>query len=201
MASTRDPARPTRGRMSRIQQLPQPIKDRLDELLRAGVPQTEILRVTAPLLDAAGAQPLSQSGLNRYATRMEAVGRRIREARAAAAAWTAKFGEAPTGELGQHVIEILRGLSLDLSLDAQDNDDPSARLENLAQLALAVQRLERAAGMSAARERALRSELAERAAAEAEEAARRQSAQTGHVLPPEALRAIREQVYGIVDHD
>ena len=187
--------------MSRIQRLPQPIKDRLDDLLRAGVPQTEILRVTSPLLDAAGEQPLSQSGLNRYATRMEAVGRRIREAREAAAAWTAKFGEAPTGELGQHVIEILRGLSLDLSLDAQENDDPTARMENLAQLALAVQRLERAAGMSATRERALRAELAERAASEAEEAARQQSAKTGHVLPAAALRAIREQVYGIVDHE
>ena len=198
MASS-DPERPTRGRMSRIQQLPAPIKDRLDHLLRSGVPQTKILAAIEPLLEDAGEPPLSQSGLNRYATRMEAVGRRLREAREAADAWTAKFGEAPTGELGQYVIEILRGLSLDLSLDAQETDDPSARMEHLGQLALAVQRLERAAGMSATRERALRTELAERASAEAEEAARRASADTGHVLPPEALRAIREQVYGIVD--
>ena len=187
--------------MSRVHQLPQPIKERLDALLRAGVPQTEILRVTAPLLEAEGERPLSQSGLNRYATRMEAVGRRLRDAREAAAAWTARFGEAPTGELGQHIIEILRGLSFDLSLDAQEHEDPAARMELLAQLALAVQRLERAAGMSAARERALRAELAERAADEAEKAARRQSAKTGNVLPPEALRAIREQVYGIIDRD
>ena len=185
--------------MGRVDQLPPAIKARIDELLRAGVPQTRILEATAPLLVAEGESPLSQSGLNRYATRMEAVGRRVREARVAAEAWTVKFGEAPTGALGQHVIEILRALSFDLSLDAQEAADTGERIELLAQLALAVQRLERAAGMSAARERALRVELAELAAAEAEAAAKSATAAAGHVLPPEALRAIREQVYGIID--
>lgn len=192
-------ARPTRGRMSRIQQLPASLKERLDTLLRAGVPQAEILRVTAPLLEASGERPLSAAGLNRYASRMEEIGQQIREAREAAAAWTAKFGEAPTGELGAHIIDILRKIAFDLARDSHGAEGAEQQVETLASLALTVQRLERAAGLSAARERALRKELAELAAAEAEKAARAEARKSGHELSAGALHKIREQVYGIVN--
>lgn len=185
-----------RGRMGRIQQLPSTLKARLDELLRSGVPQRAILDQLAPLLDEAGERPVSRSSLNRYAARMEAMGRRIREAREVAAAWTARFGETPTGDVGAHALEMLRTLVFDLTIKAEDGElDP----EQLNHLALALARIERAASASAARERALRKELAEQAAKEAERAAREASAAAGHQLAPEHLRAIREQVYGIVD--
>lgn len=183
--------------MSRIQQLPPAIKDRLDELLRSGVSQRAILDRLAPLCKAAGEPPVSRSALNRYAGRMERVGRRIREVREVTAAWTAKFGQAPTGDVSAHLIEILRTLAFDLSLGA--SEDGAATPEMLGELALAVQRLERAAGLGAARERALRRELAEQAAAEAEKAAGAAAEKAGYNLPPQALQAIREQVYGIVD--
>ena len=70
-----DEPRPTRGRLSRIQQLPADIKARLDELLRSGVSQKAILDQLAPLCESAGEPPISRSGLNRYATRMEAEAR------------------------------------------------------------------------------------------------------------------------------
>ncbi len=192
-----DPKRPTRGHMSRIQQLPPDLKARLDELLRAGVTQAEILRVTAPLLEARGERPLSPAGLNRYATRMEAVGRRIREAREVAAVWTAKLGEAPASNLGAHTIDMLRTLVYDLTLRAHEEDQVD--VEQLREIALTLQRVERASKLNADRERALRRELAELAAAKAVEAAKTEAAKSGHELLPEALRAIREQVYGIFD--
>ncbi len=107
-------SRPTRGPPSRIQQLPLEIKAKLDELLRAGVTQTQILTQLAPLLEACGERPLSYSSLNRYATRMESVGRRIREMR-----------------------------------------------DKVQELALSVQRIERASHLNASRERAMRKEMAE----------------------------------------
>ena len=181
--------------MSRIQQLPAELKDRLDELLRAGVPQKEILARLEPLFQASGTTPISRSGLNRYATRMEAMGRRIREAREAAAVWTAKLGETPTANVGSYTLEMLRTLVCDLTLQTEDDLD----VEKLQGIALTLQRIERASKLNADRERAIRKEVAELAAAEAEKAAKAETEKAGHVLPPEALRAIREQVYGIVD--
>ena len=187
---------PGRGRMSRIQQLPAALKGRLDELLRSGVSQRAILDQLAPLFKAAGERPVSRSALNRYASRMEAVGRRIREAREAADAWVAKFSETPAGDVGAYTIEALRTLACDLTLQANEG---AVDVEQLQGLALAIQRIERAANLNAARERALRRELAELAAAEAGKAAGAAAAEAGYDLPPEALQAIREQVYGIVD--
>lgn len=192
-----DKPRPTRGRMGRIQQLPSAIKDRLDELLRSGVPQKTIVDQPAPLLERAGEKPLAPSVVNRYATRMEAVGRRIREVREIAAVWTAKLGETPTSNVGAHTLEMLRTLVHDLTLRAVEDDELD--VEQLREIALTLQRIERAGKLNADRERALRRELAELAAAEAEKAAADQAEKSGHQLPPEALRAIREQVYGIVD--
>ena len=112
-----DRSRPTRGRPSRIQQLPPEIKARVDELLRSGVTQQQILDELAPLLEAIGQKPLSAGGLNRYATRMEAAGQRIREVRAATDAWTARIGER-SSNVGAYTIEMLRTLVHDLTLQA-----------------------------------------------------------------------------------
>ena len=185
----------TRGRQSRIQQLPPELKDRLDAMLRSGISQKEILDRLEPLCRKHGEEPISRSGLNRYATRMEAMGRRIREAREAAAVWTAKLGETPTANVGSYTLEMLRTLACDLTLQAEGDID----VEKLQGIALTLQRIERASKLNADRERAIRKEVAELAAAEAEKAAKAETAKAGHVLPPEALRAIREQVYGIVD--
>lgn len=190
-------ARPTRGRQGRIQQLPAALKDRLDALLRDGVSQKAILARLEPVFEEHGEKPISRSSLNRYATRMEAAGRRIREAREMAAVWTAKLGETPTSNVGAYTLEMLRTLVYDLTLKVNETADLD--VEQLEAIALTLQRIERASKLNADRERALRRELAELAAAEAEKAAKAETEKAGNVLPPEALRAIREQVYGIVD--
>ena len=100
--------------------------------------------------------------------------------------------------MGAHTIEMLRTLVYDLTLKTAD-DDGDLDVEQLREIALTLQRLERASKLNAEGERALRTELAELAAAEAEKAAKAAAEKNGHALPAEALRAIREQVYGIVD--
>lgn len=153
---------PTRGRPSRLDTLPPEIRAYVDRRLREGATQAAVRTETAGMLAEIDEAPLSAGGLNRYTSRVERAGRRIRESRAAADAWVARFGEAPSGNVGRLVIEILRTLVHDLvhrmeeSLDA--DEPPSAEAIN--ELALAVQRLERADELSVARERKLRAELA-----------------------------------------
>lgn len=184
----------TRGRPGRIQALPPEIKAYVDRRLREGATQAAVVEETRDMLAGLDQPPLSRSGLNRYATRMEQVGRRIREARAAADAWTARFGEAPSGAVGQHIVEMLRTMAWDWSLEAGEADGP-VDPETLNQMALAVRRLEQAAAVGEERERRMRREIAEEAAQAAGEEAR----QAGAPLPPEALQRIREQVYGIYE--
>ena len=150
----------TRGRMSRIQRLPAEIKQALDQLLASGVPQTSILKQLKPLLTEAGERPLSAAGLNRYATQMEVMGRRIRESREIAEVWTTKFGDKPSGELSQHIINMLRHLAFEFVLhnDGAVNEDGGAVIDpaTINTLAGAVQRMERAAATSTQREKELR---------------------------------------------
>ena len=179
----------TRGRPNRIQQLPPDVKDRLDELLRGGVTQKEILAQLEPLCAAVGVKPISRSGLNRYATRMEAVGRRIREAREMASVWTAKLGETPTSNVGAYTIEMLRTLVYDLTLRAHEGDEVDA--EQLQEIALTLQRVERASKLNTDRERAIRLELAKEAGAAGEGAARRKG------VSAETAAEIRRAIEGV----
>ena len=164
------PDKVTRGRMSRIQQLPPEIKAYLDRRLREGASQAEVREETAAMLAEIDEPPLSRSGVNRYATRMEAVGQRFRQSREVAEAWIAKFGEEPTGEVGQAVVEMLRTLAFETTLKATEDPDDTMDADTLVNLALAVQRLERAAEIGTKRERAWRREAADKGAGAARKA-------------------------------
>ena len=162
---------PTRGRPSRFDTLPPEIRAYVDRRLREGATQAGIRRETVEMLADAGEAPLSAGGLNRYTQQVERSGRRIRESRAAADAWVAKFGEAPSGNVGRLIIETLRTLVHDLTLRLERDADSSGEPVSVAainDLALAMQRLERADDLSVARERKLREQMA----AEAETVAR-----------------------------
>lgn len=165
---------PTRGRPSRFDTLPPEIRAYVDRRLREGATQASVRRETAGMLADAGEAPLSAGGLNRYTQQIERAGRRIRESRAAADAWVARFGEEPSGNVGRLVIETLRTLVHDLTLRLErdaDGDEPVS-VAAINDLALAMQRIERADELSVARERRLRAEMREQMAAEAETVAR-----------------------------
>ena len=196
--------RRTRGRMSRIEQLPADIKDRIDELLRTGVPQAEILRRLEGPLGEIGEKPLSAAGLNRYATQMEEIGAELRETRAIAEAWRSKFGERPVSELGQLTVEVLSTLAFKASLQARKSaaDDPEASIdpELLNDLALAQFRLERAAEVGTRREKTLREAFAREAAEKLDrKLAEVEADAEGSGDPMEVIRRVRRDVYGIFD--
>ena len=106
---------------------------------------------------------------------MEGFGQRIRESRAIADAWIAKFGEQPSGEIGRMVIQMVQTLAFEvvdkLDKQAQGNEaiKPTEILSALNDLALLSQRLEKASELSTRREKELRQAMA----AEAEQAVKK----------------------------
>lgn len=160
----------TRGRASKVDLLPPNIKTQLAMMLRdKQYSQAEILGEINDLIRDCGlpeTAQLSKTGLNRYASRMEKMGAKIRQAREVAEVWTKQFGEMPQTDIGKTLIEMVKQIAFDTSmkLGEEDGIDPKA----LAQLSATVQRLEQAESLSYKREQAIRKEVALLAAETAE---------------------------------
>jgi hypothetical protein len=159
-------AKTTRGRGSKIEQLPDAVKSLLNAMLRdQQYTQQDILDEVNTQLEAMGAddEKISRSGLNRYATRMAAIGKKMQERQAAANALTSKLGEVPQGDIGKLLINITQSLAFDILSDAAEGDDP-ASLGMLKDLSLLIRRLESANMDSLKREKEIRKAFAEEAA-------------------------------------
>ncbi|MFZ5653182.1 MAG: DUF3486 family protein [Pseudomonadota bacterium] len=181
--------RRTRGRPSRVDQLAPEVRQTLDRLLRDGRhTQQEILDHINRLAEA----PLSRSGLNRYATRMETVGAKLRETREVANAWMARFGDEPASDVLQLVVEMMQGALFKYALKASETDDDELFDPALMKdVTLSIQRLARSAEMNTKREKEIRKAFAEQAVEQAEAAAHEQG------LSAEAVQRIKDKILGI----
>lgn len=184
-------SRKTRGRPSKIDQLPDEVRDVLNKLLRDGRhTQQQILDHINQLLP--NREQVSRSGLNRYATRMESVGAKLRETREIANVWMARFGDEPTSDVLQLVVEMMQGALFKYALktsEAEDDDlfDP----EEMKDVTLSIQRLAKSAEMNAKREKEIRKAFAEQAASEADQVAKEAG------LSAEAVQTIKNRILGI----
>lgn len=186
--------KPTRGRRSKVDLLPEEIKEQLNQMLRDGrLQQQEILSIVNQAIDEAGLPDdakLSKTGLNRYATRVEEVGAKIRQMREVSAVWVAKLGDAPTSDVGKLLQEVVRTLAAETSLHMSESEEPVPP-KALSQLALAIQRVEQAAMVSHKREKELFKEFAAKAAEAAETVAKAQG------LTKDVVAAIKSEILGI----
>ena len=186
--------RKTRGKHSKVHQLPENIKTKLDELLRDGkLTQSDILEQVNALIKQAGladTEKLSKSGINRYSTNMQTVGARIAEARAVSEQWVAKLGNKPSGDVSNILIEMVRTLAFESVLKASDGEEP-VDPKYIKDLAIGIEKLEKAATESTKREQEIRKAFAEEAAATAEEIA----VQAG--LTNEGANTIKKQILGL----
>ncbi|EJS83344.1 hypothetical protein AAUPMC_21081 [Pasteurella multocida subsp. multocida str. Anand1_cattle] len=102
----------TRGRASKVDLLPPNIKTQLAMMLRdKQYSQAEILAEINDLIRDCGLpeeMQLSKTGLNRYASRMEKMGAKIRQSREIAEIWTKQFSEAPQSDIGKMLMEIVQ---------------------------------------------------------------------------------------------
>ena len=161
---------------STVDLLPDDIKARLQELLRdPRVTQLDATRRINEILEAEGHDRLSKSSVNRYAVRMEKVGRKIRQGREVAKMWIGKLGAEPQGEVGKLLNEMVRSLAFEAAMTAAESTGP-IEPKMLKDLALAVQRLEKAAKSNIETERKIREQLKEEAARAVEAEAKRQGA-------------------------
>lgn len=156
-----------RNRRSKVQMLPEQLKAELDQMLRDGrLSQQEVLDVINQQIESNGLPEdakISQSGLSRYATRMEKIGAKIRQSREVAEVWTAKLGNQPTSEVGKLLQEVVRTMAFDTSMHMSESEEP-IEPKALSQMALAIQRVEQAAMTSHKREKEIRKAFAEEAA-------------------------------------
>ena len=160
----------TRGRPSKIDLLPEEIRDQLHALLRDKRHTQEDIRAAVnELIDESGLPEdlkISRTGLNRYASRMETLGAKIREGREIADVWVSRLGSAPTSDIGKLLQEFVKSLAFETTMSLSESEsvvEPKA----LAQLALVAARIEQAAMMSTKREKEIRAAFAAEAATEA----------------------------------
>lgn len=186
--------RPTRGRLSKVDLLPDSIREQLHQMLREKRhTQEEIREAINALIDEHNLpeeMQLSRTGLNRYAIRMEKVGAKIRASREMAEVWAAKLGSAPTSDVGKLLMEFVKTLAFETSMSMAEDDKPVAP-KALGQLALVAQRLEAAAMTSHKREKAIRDAFAQEMAEKTEELVR-----TGD-LSGGAADTIKREILGI----
>lgn len=188
--------RPTRGRPSKIDLLPDAIRDQLHQMLRdKRHTQEEIREAINELIDTHELpedMQISRTGLNRYASRMEEFGSKIRASREMAEIWAAKLGSAPTSDVGKLLLEFVKTLAFETSMDMAERGK-SVEPKALGQLALVAQRLEAAAMASHKREKEIQLEFAKKAAAAAETITRSAG------LSAETAAEIKRQILGIAE--
>ncbi|EEF78418.1 DUF3486 family protein [Methylophaga thiooxydans] len=180
------------ARASSIEQLPADILEQLQTLLRD--PRVSQLDATAQInaiLEQLGTDDrVSKSAVNRYAVKMKDVGAKLQQSRELASMWIGKLGAAPQGQVGKLVNEIIRTMAFDSAMHMAEGDTP-VEPKMLAQLALAVQRLESAANMNEEREKAIRAEAANEAAATAEKSMVSQG------MSQKAIDSIKTEILGL----
>ena len=185
--------RQTRGKPSKVDLLPEAIKDRLNSLLRGGrLTQSKILNEVNQAIEAAGLpddKKLSRSGINRYATKIETVGKNLRELREVSSALVAKLGDKPTGDLSRLILEIGRTQLFKAMMSQSEEEEVDIGMVKDAMLA--AQRLESAAMQSHKRETEIRKAFAVEAAKAAEEVA------VSAGMTAQTAAAIRKEILGI----
>lgn len=186
----------TRGRASKIDLLPSSIKEQLHKMLRDKQYSQEQIRAEVnALIDEYGLDDeakLSRTGLNRYASRMEAMGAKIRQSREMAEVWTKQLGEAPESDVGKLLMEFVKTLAFETGMSLSESDKPVAP-KALGQLALVAQRIEQAQAVQYKREKEIRADVVAQAAKAIEEAG------TKAGVGANEMTAMVRAVYGIGD--
>lgn len=183
----------TRGRASKVDLLPPSIKTQLTMMLRdKQFTQEQILEEINEVIRDSGLPDsalLSKTGLNRYSSRMERVGAKIRQAREVAEIWTKQLGEKPQTDMGKLLMEFVKQIAFDKAMSLTEQEDADPKVIN--QLALIANRIEQAQAIAEKREREVRKEMAKLAADTAEKVV----TQAG--LSKETVAQLKAEILGI----
>jgi len=158
------------ARPSSIDLLPKDAREALQAWLRdPSITQSEATERTNDLLEELGLkQNISRQAVNRYDIKMREVGQRLQQSRQMAEMWMGKLGAEPDGNIGRLVNQIMQTLALDVSLAVQDGEVSAAEAPEVAKMlknmAIAMERLEKAASENVKREAEIRDKVKKEAA-------------------------------------
>lgn len=171
------------GRKSSIAQLPQAIRQAVDEAIREGRATIEDI---VSLVKTMGGSA-SASAVGRYKANAEEQMGRYREAQEVAKVWVERLGNEPEGDVARLLPEMLRTVAFGTigSLDGADANEVML-------LARAIKDLASADKLTAERILRVRREVADKAAVEAVKEAKRAG------LSDEAAEAIKRKILGVV---
>lgn len=186
------------ARRSTIDKLPAELRELIGKLRQNGRTIDEILAKLNEL-----SADVSRSALGRHVKQLDAIGEEIRRTRAIADAIVQRFGDAPESRTARLNIELMHGLVMKLMIGEGDDGKPvTLEPQDAYFLGTALQRLSQASKIDVDREVKIRervkAEMAEKAAAAVDQAADKVAKAGGRKLDPETLRAIRQEIYGIV---
>lgn len=180
------------ARAPKIRRWPQELRDKLDELVRAGRTIEEILTA----LQSMGAPDVSRATVGRWKQRAEQNFARYREAQEIAGAWVTKLGQEPGSDVGRLLQELLKTLAFQTMSDMGDGGQ-SVEPRDLMFLSKALRDLSGAQKTSVDTEAQLRkaadAEMQKRAAAAAD-VATKEAKKAG--LSPETTERMREILLG-----
>jgi hypothetical protein len=121
-------------------------------------------RINAILIDE-GQVPVSKSAVSRYVVRMADAERRLQESREVTSMWIGKLGSEPQGEVGKLLNEIIRNIAFDAVIQLSEGDEPVAP-GAIKDLAIAIEKLEKAASVNQQRDALIRKQAREEGAQE-----------------------------------
>jgi len=172
--------------------LPLEIKEQLQELLRdPRCTQLDATRKINDILEAEGhPDRLTKSSVNRYALRMEQVGSKLRQSREIAQMWIGKLGAEPQGEVGKLLNEMVRALAFEAAMNMAEGD-AAVEPKMLRDMAIAIEKLEKATSENVKREEEIRKQERERAADQAAKIAKKGG------LSADTVDTIRREILGI----
>ncbi|KOO57259.1 Mu-like prophage FluMu protein gp27 [Rheinheimera sp. KL1] len=187
----------TRGRRSKVDLLPEAIRQELDSKLRDGrLTQQDVLDYINDLIDQSQLPPedkeelkLSRSGLNRYASHLETIGKDLREIREVSNALVAQLGDKPTGDVSRMILEIGRTQLFKAMMTNSSKEEMDIGM--IKDAMLAAQRLEAAAMHSHKREKEIRQLFAAEVAAATEKVAKSAG------LTADGVALLKREILGI----
>jgi len=181
-----------KDQQSSIDRLPESIREQLMAMLRdPRLTQVAVREKINAILEEDGhPQRLSYSAVNRYKLRMDKIGARLKQSREVARMWIGKLGAEPQGEVGKLLNEMVRNLAFDATLAMADQDDP-VEPKMLRDLAVAIEKLEKAASENVRRDEQIRRQALEAAAKVAGSSVKQKG------LSDDAAEEIKRKILGI----
>lgn len=186
------------GRKSRLDRMPAAVREKLDALLKdKALTQAQITAELNACLQDLGESAIGKSTVNRYAGAFKEVMQKREESTLVVKQWIGRMGDIPDGDYGRAMTEILRTLSFDLSVAASQGgagEDLPGTVRMVKDLAMTIERVERAATMN--EKRVLEIERAAAQKAREDLISKAEGLADNQPLTADRLRQLLHETYG-----